>query len=136
MMRFKAAVAALILLAVIPRNPYEYTPTTRDILKVASKLTDKNVPIQVISRDNLWPLPWYLRRFPHVEWRTAVPDDMNSADVILVSPALEPALVHRLYEVPPPGERPLYSNLFDGDIEVRQGVVLRGYSRVAPQGLP
>jgi len=121
------AVASVVWL-LLP-GPYEYTPTLPDVLKVASRFGDPNTSIQVISRDNLWPLPWYLRRFPHVEWRREITDDTRPADAILVSSALEPALVHLLYEVPPPGERPLYVNLFDGDIRIRAGVALRGYGK-------
>jgi predicted membrane-bound mannosyltransferase len=130
--RSRAGVIALGVASVVwlmLPGPYEYTPTLPDVLKVASRFGDPNVPIQVISRDNLWPLPWYLRRFPHVEWRREITDDMKPADAILVSSALEPALVHLLYEVPPPGERPLYVNLFDGDIRIRAGVMLRGYAK-------
>ena len=32
-----------------------------------------SMPIQVISRENLWPLPWYLRGFSSVAWWNGVP---------------------------------------------------------------
>jgi predicted membrane-bound mannosyltransferase len=116
-------------------NPYAYAPTSTDVLKIPDRLREaaaadpakENLVIQVASRENLWPLSWYLRRFPHVEWWREIPNEMNPAGVILVSPAMAPDLIHRLYEVPPPGERPLYGNLIDHDVEVRAGVVLRGY---------
>jgi len=65
--------------------------------------------VQVISTRNLWPLPWYLRAFPHVEW-CGVWDRLSARDVILVTPEMEPALVHELYEVPPrkPGIVPIH----------------------------
>ena len=116
-------------------NPYAYAATSTDILKIPARLREvaaadpakENLTIQVASRDNVWPLPWYLRRFPHVEWWRVIPSEMNPAGVILVSPAIERDLVRRLYEVPPPGDRPLYGNLFNSDMEVRTGVLLRGY---------
>lgn len=128
------ALVALSLVFLVRASPYDYTPTSPDVLKVVAAIPDADSRIQIASRDNLWPLPWYLRRFPHLEWWREISNEMKPADVILVSPALEPALIHQLYEVPPPGERPLYGNLFDGDAEVRAGVRLRGYYRVARQG--
>jgi len=47
--------------------------------------------------------------------------------VILVSPDRERDLLERLYESPPPGERPLYVPLFDRPMFLRPGVEIRGY---------
>jgi len=44
---------------------------------------------------------------------------------------MEPALTRRLYEVPPPGQRDLYMNLFDQPVELRPGVELRGYAQLS-----
>ena len=41
---------------------------------------------------------------------------------------MEPALVRRLYDVPPPGERELYVSIFERPLELRPGVELRGYA--------
>ena len=117
-----------------PGNPYTYAHTTRDVFTVRQQLErvavaheeGRNLPVQVISTQNLWPLPWYLRDFPHVQWRRSVTNDMPGAPVILATPDMEPALLHHLYEVLPPGQRPLYVSLFD-DVELRPGVPLRGY---------
>jgi uncharacterized protein (TIGR03663 family) len=113
-----------------PRNPYAYAHTSRDIFAVRNRLEKlgRNISIQVISPQNVWPLPWYLRPFPHVEWRRDIGADMRPAPVILATPDVEPALLHRLYEVPPPGQRPLYGNLFPEYTELRPGVELRGYA--------
>jgi hypothetical protein len=86
-----------------------------------------SLPVQVISRENLWPLPWYLRGFSNVGWWNGVSDEAKPAPVILLTPDMEPALVRRLYEVPPPGERELYVSLIDRPIELRPAVELRGY---------
>jgi len=117
------------------RNLYAYVHTTRDVFTIRDRLEKlastheqgRNLPIQVISPQNVWPLPWYLRSFPAVEWRRGVTDDMRPAPVILASPDMEPALIHHLYEVLPPGQRPLYVNLFADYTELRPGVELRGY---------
>jgi len=90
-----------------------------------------DAPVQVIGAGNMWPLPWYLRSFPHVEWWRLPGAGYRPADMILVTPDMEPALAHELYEVPPPGSRELYLSLFDRIIELRPGVELRGYVRAS-----
>lgn len=118
-----------------PRNRYAYAHTTRDVYAIRERIerlahahpAGRNLVVQVVSRENLWPLPWYLRSSPQVEWWRGVTEEMRPASVIIASPNMEPALVHRLYEVPPPGERPLYVNMFHRDLELRPGMELRGY---------
>ncbi len=41
---------------------------------------------------------------------------------------MEPALVRKLYDLPPPGERELYVNIFERRVELRPRVELRGYA--------
>jgi hypothetical protein len=48
--------------------------------------------------------------------------------VIVVTPDMEPALVRRLYDLAPPGERELYVSIFERPVELRPGVELRGYA--------
>ena len=86
------------------------------------------MPIEIISRENLWPLPWYLRRFSAVRWENGVPEAGDSAPVILTTPDMEGAVVRKLYEWRPPGERELYMNIFDAPVELRPQVELRGYA--------
>ena len=119
-----------------PRNPWVYAHTGKDVFLVAGQLeglarahpSHSSMPVQIISRENLWPLPWYLRRFPNVQWWNGVSDSAPSAPVILITPDMEPALVRRLYEVPPPGQREMYMSIFDRYIELRPQVELRGYA--------
>ncbi len=118
-----------------PRNPYVYAHTTTGIYKVRDRMErlaraypDRAaLEIQVFSDQNLWPLPWYLRRFPNVRWWTGVPESLAPAPVVLLSPAFEPALTRLLYESRPPGQRELYMTLFD-DVQLRPGVELHGYA--------
>ncbi len=118
-----------------PRNPYAYAHTGTDVYAMRDRLEGlaaadpqgREMPVQVLGRENLWPLPWYLRSFPHVEWWRGVTEQMRLASVIITTPALEGALVHRLYEVPPPGQRPLYVSMFRREMDLRPGVELRGY---------
>ena len=86
------------------------------------------MPVQIISRENLWPLPFYLRRLTGVEWWNGVSDEAPSAPVILVTPDLEPALVRKLYDLPPPGERELYVSIFERRGRAAPRVELRGYA--------
>jgi hypothetical protein len=122
-----------------PRNPYAYAHTGRDVYAIRDRLAvlarghpqGRGMSVQVVSSRNLWPLPWYLRQFPHVEWWRSLGPGYRPADVILVTPEMEPALIHELYEVPPPGSRNLYRSIFDRYVELRPQVELRGYIRAS-----
>lgn len=52
------------------RNPYVYAHSSTDVLNLASKLDQlaagpngPSLVVHVISAEDYWPLPWYLRRF-------------------------------------------------------------------------
>ena len=119
-----------------PRNPYVYAHTGTDVFLVVDRLKDLArahpdglaMPVQVITRENVWPLPFYLRGFSGVAWWTGVSEAAPSAPVILATPDMEPALVRKLYDLPPPGERELYVSAFDRPVALRPGVELRGYA--------
>lgn len=119
-----------------PRNPYVYAHTGPDVLVISRKIEDLaltdprglSTPVDIISGENLWPLPWYLRRLEATRWWNGVSETVPSAPIILASPGMEPALVRKLYELPPPGERELYMNIFDRYVELRPQVELRGYA--------
>jgi predicted membrane-bound mannosyltransferase len=118
-----------------PRNPYVYAHTSREVYAIRQRVAEvaelheegRQMRIQVISPENIWPLPWYLRSFPHVEWRRAVSGEMRPAGLILATPGMENALLHHLYEVMPAGKRPLYVSLFSDYTELRPGLEIRGY---------
>jgi uncharacterized protein (TIGR03663 family) len=119
-----------------PSNPYVYAHTGTDVFLIARRVEDlarahpsnSAMPVQIFSRENLWPLPWYLRRFSSVQWWNGVSDDAPSAPLILATPDMEPALIRKLYELPPPGMRDLYMNVFQRRVELRPQVELRGYA--------
>jgi uncharacterized protein (TIGR03663 family) len=105
-----------------PVNPYVYAHSLESVLGIAPRVEDianvhpdKNrMHIQVICPDDdYWPLPWYFRSLPNVGWWNRVTDDMPIAPVIIASSRLEAALMKRLYELPPPGQRHMYVPLFD-----------------------
>jgi hypothetical protein len=118
-----------------PSNPWVYAHTGKDVYEITRRLeglaqahpSGMAMPIQIISRSNLWPLPWYLRRFSQVRWWNGVSDSAPGAPVIVVTPDMEPALVRKLYELPPPGKREMYISMFDRYVELRPQVELRGY---------
>lgn len=130
------AFRASFRLASDPRNPYVYAHTGRDVFEIVARLKalarahpdGSSMHVQVISPQNLWPLPFYLRGMPRVGWWTSAPDSAPNAPVILLTPDMEPAVVRRLYDLPPPGERELYVSIFERPVELRPGVELRGYA--------
>jgi predicted membrane-bound mannosyltransferase len=128
--------AASFPYAADPRNPWVYAHTSTDVFTIVSTVESlaavhpdgRGLPIQVVASTNVWPLPWYLRRFTHVAWWTGVSDAAGNAPLILATPDMEAALVHRMYDLPPPGERELYVPVFDRPVELRTGVEIRGYA--------
>jgi uncharacterized protein (TIGR03663 family) len=127
--------AASIPYGADPCNPYVYAHTGKDVFTIVRQLEDlarvypdgESMPIQIMSRENLWPLPWYLRRFSGVRWWDGVPEFAPNAPIILATPDMEPELIRKLYELPPPGERELYMNMFRDRVELRPQVELGGY---------
>jgi uncharacterized protein (TIGR03663 family) len=130
------AFAASFRFAADPRNPYVYAHTGTDVFEIVARVealaraqpAGSPLSVQVISGQNLWPLPFYLRALPQVAWWTGVSDSAANAPVIIITPEMEPALVRKLYDLPAPGERELYVSLFDRPVELRPGVELRGYA--------
>jgi hypothetical protein len=119
-----------------PRNPYVYAhtgPGVFDIVRRVEALARAHpdglaMPVEVISGQNLWPLPWYLRRFTGVRWETTPVNDGVHAPVILATPDRENAIRQKLYEWRRPGEREMYVPIFDGPVELRPQVEVRGYA--------
>jgi predicted membrane-bound mannosyltransferase len=119
-----------------PDNPYVYAHPGDDVIRIAARVQayadvhpDGNgLHIEVVSpASDYWPLPWYLRAFPNTGWWETVDPEAPAAPLILAAPAVEEALLRKLYEVPPPGERYLYVPLFDTYREIRPNVEMRGY---------
>jgi len=117
-------------------NPYVYAHPVADVILISKRLEDMakripeghNIYIQVIAPDNdYWPLPWYLRSFDRVGWWDRVDSVTAAAPVIIAQAILEDEIVHKLYQLPPPGKRNLYLPLFDTYTELRPGIEIRGY---------
>ena len=117
-------------LAAEPRNPYAYVHTTRDVYAIRDRLREVagyTTRIDIVTGENWWPLPWYLRRYSQVRWWSAPPRAGRVGPILLCSPANEDAVARLLYELPPPGERELYVALFSRTVWLRPGVEVRGY---------
>jgi len=118
-----------------PRNPWVYAHTGTGVFEIRDRVAEfaraaeqhERTPIDVYTRENWWPLPWYFRQYPNVRWWRQVSIPGLAAPIVLVSPEMEPDLVRKLYEGPPPGERELYMNLFPREVELRPGIAVRGY---------
>jgi predicted membrane-bound mannosyltransferase len=83
-----------------PRNPYVYSQTIPDILRLVAKVDalasvlpqPDQLVIKVMSpEDDYWPLPWYLRRFKNVGWWHNIPADPY-APVMLVAARIDAQL--------------------------------------------
>tara|TARA_B110000467_G_scaffold53648_1_gene49098 strand:- start:1021 stop:2628 length:1608 start_codon:yes stop_codon:yes gene_type:complete len=122
------------------RNPYVYAHTGSDIFDIADRVKEmaeahgdgRDTPIQIFCpNDDYWPLPWYLRGYL-VEYTNTVADETRSAPIILIQPLFEEALMRKLFELPPPGQKELYMHLFDENgreikMELRPEVEIRGF---------
>jgi hypothetical protein len=124
-----------------PSTPYAHTPTSLDVpllvervREVAAAYADPQaVPIEVICPDDdFWPLPWYLRDLQHVGYYRQVPGQSTPL-VIIVDPKVKPALIKKLFETLPPGERYLYAELLPEDEprgwRLRRNYFLQAYVR-------
>jgi uncharacterized protein (TIGR03663 family) len=121
-----------------PGNPYVYAQPRQDVVEIGKTVTalarasESPISVCVCYQDGeYWPLPWYLRTIAQTGWWNAVPDTLPRADVVAVSPELEPALTKALYERAAPGERALYVTLFTRPAYVRPGREIRVYTTLA-----
>jgi uncharacterized protein (TIGR03663 family) len=117
-------------------NPYVYAHTSNDIFEITDRIKEVALAspngndsyIEVICPgDDYWPLPWYLRSFPNIGWWNEVNFEIPASPIIVATPDVEEDVLHKLYFIPPPGEKNLYLPLFDSYIELRPLVELRGY---------
>jgi uncharacterized protein (TIGR03663 family) len=118
-----------------PDNPYVYAHTLPDVYRIRDGVaavarrhpSGKDLPVDIFSTENWWPLPWYLRKYPNVRWWQGAPEKVVPGPLVLLSPAEEDAVATALYENRPAGDRELYGRLFDGTVWLRPGVEVRGY---------
>ena len=82
-------------------NPYAYAHTTEDILGLPEEITTLSqsrhltAPRIAVVATDAWPLPWYLRRFPHTGfWQPGL--DPGDADFIVTTTDVPANLTDRL----------------------------------------
>jgi len=121
-----------------PRNPYVYAHPTDDIFAIvdaaksaaAAHPNGLAMPVLVIApADDFWPLPWYMRSFTKVYWRSSVEPEEPWTPLIFASPEVEEALLHKLYTLTPFEKRETYMLLFEQPyyMWLRPGVKMMGY---------
>ena len=85
---------ASVVYAADPRNPYVYSQTVPDAVRMAARIRDlaarhperTNMLVQVIATPHeQWPLPWYLRTMPNVGYWTAAKDVPELTAPVIVS---------------------------------------------------
>lgn len=97
------------------RTPYVYSHTTMKAVELAQRIhelaqlspTGKDLAVQVIDRDDGWPLPWYLRDLHHVGYQTTLPDKLD-APVVVVDSDWEDEARHKAPDITYES-RPFYS---------------------------
>ncbi len=89
---------AIHLYAADSRNPYVYSHTSTNLLRLLPQVRDlqKTAPdgafnVLVVNRDAGWPLPWYWRDIKSVQYTTTIPDTVD-ARVIIAEPEMKTAL--------------------------------------------
>jgi uncharacterized protein (TIGR03663 family) len=121
------AYRASYVLAADTRNPYVYAQTSVDVVRLEDQLqqlagaSDRghDTPVKVIWSDPYyWPLPWYLRRFTHVELWTKLPDDA-AAPLVICSPQYDVQLTERLID----------THIMTGFFEIRPQVLAQLWVR-------
>jgi hypothetical protein len=117
------------------KNPWVYAQTGPRVFVIRDRVEalartpaeGRNVPIDIYTRQNLWPLPWYLRRFP----QRPLVDRGDPRRARRAHRARLPGNGARPgaqdLRGTPPGERELYMNLFPTCIGLRPQVETRGY---------
>lgn len=85
-----------------PRNPYVYAHTSTNLLNLVQTVRDLAAlhpaappRIQVISRDQGWPLPWYFRTLPTTGFQ-ADPPAVLDADIVIAEDAQRTQVLERL----------------------------------------
>jgi len=83
-------------------NPYAYAQTYTNIFKLRDRIEEiaavdggRSMGIKVVSPENYWPLPWYLRAYERVGYWDQVPASPD-APVIVASPAVQADLEAKL----------------------------------------
>lgn len=119
-------------------NPYVYAHTDKDFYQLVDGIKQitsywpegKNTYIEVVCPgSDYWPLPWYLRDYTNVAYSYEFDFDLPAGALIVTMPSLDPELIKKLYDIPPPGQRDMYLPFFKQGIWLRPGVEIDLYVR-------
>ncbi|MBW8014887.1 MAG: TIGR03663 family protein [Planctomycetes bacterium] len=126
-----------------PANPYVYSHTSMDIYEISDKIiktvnasdTSGKTVVQIIADGgSYWPFPWYLRSLDNIGYWDSVDARMSPPSLVILSAVygkrigeIEEQLISHLYNSLPSGQKELYMPLFDGYMELRPRVEVRGY---------
>ncbi|AQT69269.1 putative membrane protein [Anaerohalosphaera lusitana] len=119
-------------------NPYVYAQTTEDVPEAAKELElfakayqeDEQLAVEVVfPGGDYWPWPWYLRGFDKVGYYSGVDFSVEAAPVVIASTEVRGALMRKLYELPPPGQKHLYVPLTEDELLLRPAVPFEIYVR-------
>jgi len=110
------------------KNPYVYSQTTPDIFRLLQTVDGLAkaakggyaTPVEVISKESYWPLPWYLRRFTQIGYWDNIPDQ-PLAPIMIVG-----AELHAGFD-----ERPARTHLMAGYYELRPNVFFELYVNIS-----
>lgn len=113
---------AIHLYAADSRNPYVYSHTSSNLLRLLPLVRDlqKTAPdgafdVLVAHRDAGWPLPWYWRDIRSVRYESTLPASLEDARVIVAETGMQPALEAKF------GDR---TYVMQGPFGLRPGVML------------
>jgi uncharacterized protein (TIGR03663 family) len=107
-----------------PKNPYVYSQTTPDALRLVHTVEavaqassqGYDTIVEVMAPESYWPLPWYLRRFKNAGYWDRIPNQ-PLAPIMIVS-----ADLHAAFD-----DRPEKSHLMAGYFELRPRVFFELY---------
>lgn len=75
-----------------PSNPYVYSHTVKNFPRLTEQVAElerftggKPLPLLVVHKDKGWPMRWYWRANPQVEYHEHVPDEPLKAQIVLVA---------------------------------------------------
>ncbi len=112
---------AIHLYAADSRNPYVYSHTSSNLLRLLPQVRelqkiapDGSFDLLVINRDAGWPLPWYWRDIQSVRYVTTIPETID-ARVIIAELDMQPALEAKF------GDK---TYIMQGPFGLRPGVML------------
>ncbi|MCK4998825.1 MAG: hypothetical protein KAS23_04790, partial [Anaerohalosphaera sp.] len=121
-------------------NPYVYGHSTSDVAKIAERTLTlashhelgSKMPIEIIAPNHdYWPFPWYLRTHDrdYIGYYSSVETALPPAPIIITFPQFMPDLVKKLYELPPPGQKNMYLEMFSEPTYIRPYVQITAYVR-------